>query len=311
MNILDVSRIRYVSYCVSLIMIALFFIGGIYKKKTRDSVFLYSVEFSGGIQIALQIKTPENKITTEQIAVLLRDKKHIEGISIRHFGGSDFLVRIPLGGQGQDVLNASIVGEEIKKVVEENIQDSCVIISDVSFVGPGVGSSLRLKAILSIVIAFLMMFFYVWIRFKSWAFSIANSISLFHDILVVILMILWFDYEISLDIIAAILFILGYSINDTIVIFSRIRENIAKNFGSSKNIEKKDLKNIINTSLKETLRRTLLTSFFTTLVVVPLWLFGGSTLEPLSAAILLGIVFGTYSSIGIAAPILYDFYALL
>ena len=153
------------------------------------------------------------------------------------------------------------------------------------------------------------MFIYIWIRFKSWAFSISNSVSLFHDVLVIVLMLLWFDYEISLDIIGAILFILGYSINDTIVIFSRIRENMSSK--ESNKIEKKELKDIINRSLKETLSRTLLTSGFTVLVVLPLWLFGGATLEPLSAAILLGIVFGTYSSIGIASPVLYDFYRLL
>jgi preprotein translocase subunit SecF len=287
------------------------FVGGIfYKKSKRGQAFLYSVEFSGGLQIGLQVESSQS-LTSESLAKIFHTMYKKEGISIRHFGGKDFLIRIPLqSDDSHQSVSAFLIGDEIKTILESALPHSQVIITDASFVGPGVGSSLQMKAILSIVIAFLMMFLYVWFRFKSWAFSISNSVSLFHDVLVIVLMILWFDYEISLDIIAAILFILGYSINDTIVVFSRIRENISKHHHKG-TVEKGELGKIINISLRETLRRTLLTSAFTTLVVLPLWLWGGVTLEPLSAAILLGIVFGTYSSIGIASPVLYDLYRFL
>jgi preprotein translocase subunit SecF len=137
-------------------------------------------------------------------------------------------------------------------------------------------------------------------RFPSWRFSFANIISLMHDVLVILIFLMWANIEISLDSLIAILFIIGYSINDTIVIFAKIRELMRND---SIMIPSED---IINKSISITLKRTLLTSGFTFLVVFPLWLFGGNALENLAAPILLGILFGTYSSIAIACSILYD-----
>ena len=126
-------------------------------------------------------------------------------------------------------------------------------------------------------------------------------VSLFHDALAILVLFLLFDKEISMNVIGAILAVLGYSINDTIVIFARIRENVKKMAHAS-------MYEIINTSITETLSRTLLTTFATTLVVISLFLFGGETLRDLSLALLVGIVFGIYSTIFIATPVLYMLY---
>lgn len=293
----NILKIRYFSYLLSFLMIGLLFVGIFYKKSKRNTAFLYSVEFSGGIQI--HFSSDENVIlNTEEIKNILDEKNQFENFSVRQFGKNEFLIRFPYNNEKLESI--SVLAEEIRKSLSREFSSEIKII-DVSFVGAGVGSQLRFKAILSIIIALILMSFYVWIRFRSFAFSFANAISLFHDILVIILLLLWFDYEISIDIIGAILFILGYSINDTIVIFSRIREHI-----KDKSEIVNDLKVLINVSVRETFRRTLLTSAFTSLVVLPLWLFGGASLEALSGPILLGIIFGTYSSIGIACAVLYD-----
>jgi preprotein translocase subunit SecF len=139
------------------------------------------------------------------------------------------------------------------------------------------------------------------VRFWSISYAVGSVVSLAHDVLIILTVVLWFDYEISLNIIGALLFILGYSINDTIVIFSRIRETLSKSRDSS-------ISEIINQSINHTLRRTILTSLATCLVVVALLMFGGEALRPLSLALLIGMVFGTYSSIFIASPVMQLLY---
>jgi preprotein translocase subunit SecF len=299
----NIIKIRYFSYILSCVMLGLFFLGVFYKKHQRGSSFLYSVEFSGGAQVHCLLEGAAVS-TTEEMKRALEKDKHYEGIIIRQFSNNEFLFRFPIGINKE--ITASEASDLIKNKLESIFGGTKVKIVDSSYVGPQVGGELKTKAIISILIALFLMSFYVWIRFRSFAFSVANGISLFHDVLVVLLLLLWYDFEISLDIVGAILFILGYSINDTIVIFSRIRDNIKNN-----NLKGESIANIINLSIKETLRRTILTSAFTALVVLPLWLFGGVSLEPLSAPILLGIIFGTYSSIGIASAVLYDYFKII
>jgi preprotein translocase subunit SecF len=293
---ISILTFKKYSYIFSLCLLSIFVFGIFYKKKTRGAAFLYGIEFSGGVQMECEISSLDKKnITSEEIKEYLESNEK-EFFSVRKLMGSVFIIRIPFTDEKKGI---SYLTAHVKDLLI-NHYGNCVI-RDSSLVGAGVSKNLALKAVLSILVAFFLMFLYVWIRFKSWAFSVANAVSLFHDVLVILLMILWFNYEITLEIVGSILFIIGYSINDTIVIFSRIRENQII-------LKEKTFDFIINASIKETLRRTLLTSSFTALVVLPLWVLGGVNLEPLSAAVLLGIIFGTYSSIAIATPILYDCY---
>ena len=145
------------------------------------------------------------------------------------------------------------------------------------------------------------MLLYTGWRFWSPAYGIGVLVSLFHDAFVILAFFMLFNYEISANVVAAILAILGYSINDTIVIFSRIRENIKK-------LPNVSMDDIVNLSINETLRRTLLTSIATAFVVLSLLIFGGNALRGLSIALLIGIIFGTYSSIAIASPVMLLLY---
>ncbi len=286
----DYLKYRIASYCFSILLVVLFIGGAIYKRVTRGSSFLYGVEFTGGTQIIFTTTSP---FTSNELSQAMEHAQS-GSFTTRQFSPHEHLVRF-----GHSDSTKSIT-ESIASAVDYIKPETVVTIQQTETIGSGVGSELKPKAILAVFCALILMLIYVWMRFKSASYALANFISLGHDVLVILLFVLWFDYEISLDIVGAVLFILGYSINDTIVIFSRIRENLKKHAND-------DIYNVVNTSIGETLRRTILTSFFTTLVVVPLLVLGGETLKSLSSALLLGIVFGTYSSIFIASPLVYDF----
>ena len=145
------------------------------------------------------------------------------------------------------------------------------------------------------------MLLYIWLRFFSVSFGVGAVVSLFHDAIVILGIFLLFDKEISINVISAILAVLGYSINDTIVIFTKIRQNI-------KTMRDVPIAKIVNTSINQTLSRTILTSFSTALVVLSLFILGGEALRDLSLALLIGIIFGTYSSIYIASPLMLLLY---
>lgn len=259
------------------------FIGGFFLKKEP---FQYSVDFTGGTQVLLEASAPIS--STQVLSVLEADG--FVGAATREFGERELLVRVK-----QYENDARGLGERIKILLEEKFSGTRFEIKQTDSVGSGVGETLRWKSLQAVLVALLMMLMYIWYRFWSFAYAAGNVISLFHDAVVILTVFMWFDYEISLNVIGAILTILGYSINDTIVIFSRIRENVVRMKNSS-------IEHVVNVSINETLRRTLLTSFATSLVVIALLFFGGEALRTLAMAIFIGIVFGTYSSIAIASP---------
>ena len=150
----------------------------------------------------------------------------------------------------------------------------------------------------AITLALILMLLYIWLRFLSISFGVGAVVSLLHDAIVILGVFLLLDKEISVNVVSAILVVLGYSMNDTIVIFTKIRQNI-------KTMKNTSIDNIVNTSINQTLRRTILTSFSTALVVFSLFILGGEALRDLSLALLIGIIFGTYSSIYIASPLCY------
>jgi preprotein translocase SecF subunit len=191
--------------------------------------------------------------------------------------------------------------EAMRAELEKELPETIVEIQKTDAITAGVGETMRWKSAQAVIVGLIFMLLYIALRFWSFAFAAGAVFALFHDVIVILAFFLFFDFEISLNVIGAVLAVLGYSINDTIVIFSRIRENIVRLPGHT-------LRQIVNISLNETLRRTLLTSFATTLVVVPLAIFGGEVLRTLSIALLIGFVFGTYSSIYIASPVMMLLY---
>lgn len=292
---IDFLKYRRVCAFFSLIIFTTFVGTYFYKRHVRGEAFVYSVDFTGGTQVLLGFSAP---IHGEKIAEILKDSGW-SGVEVRTFSDTnEVLVRIPLKEAAQeDVLPA----EQIKIALEKALSGVSVEIKRTDSVGAGVGASLRWKSLQAIIAGLLVMLLYIAWRFWSISFGVGAVVSLFHDAIVILTFFLLFDYEISMNVIGAILAVLGYSINDTIVIFSRIRENIAK-------LPHESIEKIVNLSTNQTLRRTLLTSFATTLTVIALVLFGGEALRTLSLSLLIGFIFGTYSSIYIASPIMLLLY---
>lgn len=289
---IDFLKYRPLFYALSLLLFAGFGAGIWYKQSTRGSVFLYSVDFTGGTQILFQFS---QKISGNDI-LRLTEKHGYDGAVVREFGEKEVLVRVKSFEN-----DAKGLAERMKSEFKTDLPGSEITILQTDSIGKGVGSDLRRKSITAVVLVLLCMLAYIWYRFWSFSFGMGAVISLLHDAIAMLTFMIWFDYEISFQTITAILFILGFSINDTIVVFSRIREHFNKSHTESTDY-------LANLSINETLRRTLLTSFATCLVVVALVVFGGEVLRALSAPILVGMVFGTYSSIYIATPVMLMLY---
>lgn len=290
---IDFLRYRYIYGVASLIFFAAFIGDFAYKSYTRGRAFTYSVDFDGGTQILLSFDKP---INSSEIVKSL-ENAGIKGIDTRNFSATEVLVRAKSFSNTQQG-----IGGVVQQALDKDISNNKATIKKVDSIGSGIGKNLRWKSIQAVTIALILMLLYIALRFRSFAFAMGAVVSLFHDAIFILAYFLFFDKEISLYVIGAIIAVLGYSINDTIVIFARIRENITK-YKNTKSIEE-----ITNISLNETLRRTLLLSFATTLVVVSLLIFGGEVLRTLSLSLLIGIVFGTYSSIYIASPVMLMLY---
>jgi preprotein translocase SecF subunit len=286
--VIDFLKYRPLYAALSVLIFAIFIGGAIYKIKTRGEVFVYSVEFTGGTQVLFKSSVP---ILSSQVVEIL-ERNGFSGAMTREFSSTELLVRVR-----QFEGDAKGVGERMRALLEEQIPGSRIEILQTDSVGAGVGASLWWKSTQAIIVVLILMLLYIWWRFWSFSYAVGNVVSLFHDAIIILAFFMLFDYEISVNAISAILAVLGYSINDTIVIFSRIRENVRRMRGSS-------MEAIVNTSINETLRRTLLTSFATALSVVALVIFGGDVLRTLALGLFVGIVFGTYSSIAIASPVM-------
>jgi len=289
---INFMRYRYWSAAVFFGIIATFIGTYVYKYQTRGYAFVYSVDFTGGTQVLLDFSRP---VTGELVAQAL-DKAGFSGAMTRDFSSHKVLVRVK-----QFESDAAGSAARIQQALEANLPDVKVTIDQVDSVGAGIGESLRWKSVQAVLVGLLLMLIYIAARFWSWGFAVGSVVSLFHDALLVLTVFLLCDFEISVGVIGAILAVLGYSINDTIIIFARIRENMARLTDTS-------LEEIVNISTNETLRRTILTSFATTLVVVSLVIFGGEVLRGLSLVLLIGFIFGTYSSIFVASPVMLLFH---
>ena len=248
----------------------------------------YGIDFAGGTLVQLQFKSPP------EIEVI-RDGLKTIGLgesTIQEFGSKkDILIRVE---RSEEKLEA--VGAMVKRSLSGKFHSDDITVERVEMVGPKVGRDLREKALLSILYAIIGIVIYISWRFE-FQYAIAAIIALIHDVLVTMGAFSVLDKEFTLVIVAAFLTIIGYSLNDTIVVFDRIRENLRRK-------GKRSLSEIINSSINQTLSRTLLTSGTTLLVVLALFFFGGEIIHDFSFALLVGVFVGTYSSIFIASVFL-------
>jgi preprotein translocase subunit SecF len=248
----------------------------------------YGIDFAGGTLVQLQFKSPPD-------IEVIRDGLKTIGLgesTIQEFGSKkDILIRVE---RSEEKLEA--VGAMVKRSLSGKFNSDEITVERVEMVGPKVGRDLREKALLSILYAVIGIVIYISWRFE-FQYAIAAIIALMHDVLVTIGAFSILDKEFTLVIVAAFLTIIGYSLNDTIVVFDRIRENLRRK-------GKLSLSEIINSSINQTLSRTLLTSGTTLLVVLALFFFGGEIIHDFSFALLVGVFVGTYSSIFIASVFL-------
>ena len=248
----------------------------------------YGIDFKGGTLIELRSNNSEASIIRDVLKNM-----DLGDINVKKFGKKgDFLIKI----EQKDENNSLI--PEIKKKLSDNL-NSEVNFRRVENVGPKVSVELLQSGILAISLSLAAMLFYIWVRFE-WQFSIGSIIALFHDVIITLGIFSFLSLEINLSIIAAVLTIVGYSMNDTVVIYDRIRENLGK-------YHRLNISDIANLSINETLARTIITSITTLLALFSIFILGGEILRGFSFAMILGVLIGTYSSIFVASPILKYF----
>ncbi|ECL3092298.1 protein translocase subunit SecF, partial [Campylobacter jejuni] len=267
--------------------IVLFF-GSIYLLWDRGLQF--GIDFSGGTLIQLKYDTAA---PIPQIREILEKQGSFQNLSVTEFGSKEEITIRFLGSN--DSLGSDI-GEHISTLLKDTGKFE---VRRADVVGPKVGDELRNKGIMAIIVSLVAILIYIAIRFE-WRFALAAIISEIHDVVITLGAISLFKIDVNLDTLAAVLTVLGYSLNDTIIIFDRIREGI-------KTSKKSELAPIINESVSATLSRTVLTSGLTLATVVILYFFGGEMIQGFSLALIVGIVVGTLSSIFVASPTLLWF----
>jgi len=248
----------------------------------------YGIDFKGGTLIELRVES--DKITISDIRSAFSNM-NLGDLNVKEFGKKgDYLIKFEKKEFNQ---NNNI------KTIKENVVSKLGV--DANFrrienVGPKVSAELLNSGLLAISLALGAMLFYIWVRFE-WQFSLGSITAIFHDVLITLGIFSLLSLEVNLSIVAAVLTIVGYSMNDTVVIYDRIRENLSKYSSSS-------IEDISNTSINETLSRTIITSVTTLLALGSIFVLGGEILKGFSLAMIIGVIIGTYSSIFVASPIL-------
>jgi preprotein translocase subunit SecF len=244
----------------------------------------FGLDFTGGTLI--EVGYPES-VELKPIRTALADAG-FDSAQVQHFGSSrDVLVRI---APQADKESAQLSQEAIAGLRQLN---AAVEMRRIEFVGPQVGEELTEQGALAMIYALIGILIYIMVRFQ-WRFAPGAVIALIHDVLIIIGIFALFQFDFDLTVLAALLAVIGYSLNDTIVVFDRIRENFRK-------MRKGTPLDIVNTSLNQTISRTLMTSITTLLVLISLFVFGGEVIHSFSLALILGVVVGTYSSIYVAS----------
>tara|TARA_B100000886_G_scaffold216527_1_gene150255 strand:- start:6555 stop:7460 length:906 start_codon:yes stop_codon:yes gene_type:complete len=250
----------------------------------------YGVDFKGGTLIELRTdKTIKASSIRESLASM-----NLGDINVKRFGkDGDYLIKV----EQKETNNNNLI-PKIKDTLKDNLNAE-IDFRRVENVGPKVSAELLESSIIAISLALTAMLFYIWVRFE-WQFSVGSIIALLHDVVITLGIFSVLSLEINLSIIAAVLTIVGYSMNDTVVIYDRIRENLFK-------YTKISISDTANLSINETLARTIITSATTLLALSSIYILGGEILRGFSFAMILGVIIGTYSSIFVASPILKFF----
>jgi preprotein translocase subunit SecF len=250
------------------------------------------IDFAGGSLV--HVRFPEVRAVDDVRSAL--STAGMPNLDIQDAGGGrEVLIRVPLAEEEA----SQVAGERVSTTLQQAFGQDKVEILRVEAVGPRVGQALREKAIQAILLATLMMGVYIWIRFE-WRFGLGTAVAILHDVIIVVGLLIAFDYEFDLNIIAALLTLVGFSVNDKVVVSDRIRETRRKD-------RRAPLAAVINRSINETLSRTILTNGTAFLAVLSLYLLGGSVLHGFAFSLVAGSIIGTYSSIYIASTIVLFF----
>ncbi len=278
--------LRFMAYAVSAILI----LGSI--GLTVKNGLNFGIDFTGGTVI--EIRTPEQP-DLGNLRTLLNGLE-LGAISIQEFGATDdLLIRLPQQDGEAEVQQMAI--EDVREALDDAYSEAGEVdYRRVEFVGPQVGEELKQQGMLAVLFSMMGILAYVWFRFE-WQFGVASVVALLHDAVATIGLFALTQMEFNLSTVAAILMIAGYSINDTVIVFDRIRENLRK-------FKKMPLPELFNKSVNEMLSRTLMTSGTTLLALAALYVFGGEVIQGFIYALIFGIVIGTYSSVFVAAPVL-------
>lgn len=252
----------------------------------------YSIDFRGGLDVHLRFEKPvsegEVRGAISQLNLGVAEVKRVHALG----EPDEILIRVKQTEVASDLM------PRIESALTETFPDNPFDVRNVDAVGPKVGRELRRQAIISALVALVLLMIYISWRFE-FKFAVGSVIALLHDVLITLGFFAFFNYEISLQVVAAFLTLIGYSLNDTIVVYDRIRENLSK-------LRTKSLAEIMNESINQTLSRTVITSLTLFLVVLVLFLFAGQVVRGFAFAMLIGVVTGTYSSVFVAAPVVLE-----
>lgn len=272
--------LRYAALVVSLLLI----FSGIYSLATKG--LNLGIDFSGGTKVELVY--PQD-VAIEDVRTELSNGGYDDAV-VQYFGSNkDILIRMPLSERNSDVDSSSRLVEYLN-----SSSLGVATLRSVEFVGPTFGRELFEKGILALVYSLIGVMIYVAFRFE-WKFSLGSVVALIHDIIITLGVFSITGLEFSLPVLAALLAVIGYSLNDTIVVFDRIRENFRK-------LREAGTEEIMDISINQTLPRTILTSLTTLLVLAALYFYGGDALNGFAATLIIGVLIGTYSSIFVASP---------
>lgn len=282
-------KYNFLKYSVPSVLFTLVIIAAGIAAYVIKGGFKYSVDFAGGTELRVRFNQQPD---TEAIKKVIHDEW--QGTVYSVVGAPELIVRVQQTPDKVDGLDKKLV-ESINSVSSDNP----ALILQVNSISRTISENLWSVWLKAIILALVLLTLYLSLSFRP-AFAVGAVLALAHDALIVLACFILLNKEISIDFIGAIMAVLGYSINDTIIVFSRIRHNMKKLKGRS-------IYDIVNISVNERLRRTILTSFATALVVLSMFIFGGDTIRDFALVILLGIIFGTFSSIYIASPIMMFF----
>lgn len=278
---IDFMKARAITYTISIVLVVLSCLSIYFKS------FNFGIDFSGGVLMEIKSEKPINvEEIRSKLSVLKLDELNLQTIGEE---GNELMIRAQANNADEVAQRKAVA--DIREILGNSYE-----YRRVENVGPQVGDELKTAGIVSSVLAMLAIAIYIWVRFE-WQFALGALIGLFHDIIITVGLLSYFRYDFSLTTIAAILTLVGYSINDTVVTYDRIRENLKK-------YRKMPQLELLNKSINDIFSRTILTGVTTLIAVIPLYMWGGEALESFSFTILAGLIIGTYSSIYICTALL-------